>query len=102
MSPLGKLLKWGTFLFEAFLAIPLVGGLFVMANGWTPLIIALIAHIAAIIILYQERGPIVGNMLGVVTSLIAFIPFVGWIMHGITAIVLLVEGISAGRRYRRY
>jgi len=101
MSPLAKLLKWGTFAYEAFLALPIIGGLFVVANGWIPLGIAFILHAVAIVVLLRERGPIIGNGIGVVTSIIAFIPILGWIMHAVTAIVLLVEGISASRRTPR-
>lgn len=102
MSPLAKLLKWGTFAYEAFLALPFIGGFFVVANGWTPLGIAFLLHAIAVIVLLRERGPFIGNILGLVTSIIALIPFVGWIMHGITAIVLLVEGVSTSRRTPRY
>lgn len=102
MSSLGKLFKWGTFAYEAFLALPLIGGTFVVANGWGPLGIAFLLHAVAVIILLRERAPFVGNIIGIVTSVIAFIPFVGWIMHAVTAVVLLLEGISAPRQRPRY
>lgn len=102
MSPIGKLFKWGTFAYEAFLALPFIGGAFVVANAWVPLGVAFLLHAIAVVILLRERGPIVGNVAGVVTSVVALIPFVGWIMHAITAIILLVEGISGSRRTRRY
>ncbi|ASA25356.1 hypothetical protein [Paenibacillus donghaensis] len=102
MSPLGKLLKWGTFAYEAFLALPFIGGAFVVANAWTPLGIAFLLHAFAVIVLLKERGPFLGNALGIVTSVVALIPFVGWIMHGITALVLLIEGISRSRQTPRY
>ncbi|MDT3428160.1 putative membrane protein [Paenibacillus forsythiae] len=102
MSPWGKLLKWGTFAYEAFLAIPFIGGAFVLANAWLPLGVAFLLHAVAIFVLYNERGPVTGNVIGVVTSIIAFIPIVGWIMHAITALVLLIEGISSARRTPRY
>ncbi len=102
MSPLGKLLKWGTFAYEAFLAIPFIGGLFVVANAWVPLGIAFLLHVIAIVVLLKERGPVVGHGIGVVTSIVAVIPFVGWFMHAITAIVLLVEGVMSSRRSPRY
>jgi hypothetical protein len=102
MSPIGKLFKWGTFAYEAFLALPFIGGAFVVANAWVPLGVAFLLHAIAVVILLRERGPVVGNVVGVVTSVVALIPFVGWIMHAITAIILLVEGISGSRRTRRY
>lgn len=102
MSPVGKLFKWGTFAYEAFLALPVIGGTFVLANAWAPLGIAFLLHAVAIIILLREGGSIIGNAVGVITSLVAWIPFIGWFMHGITALILLVEGISGSRRNTRY
>ncbi|MFF2019169.1 hypothetical protein [Paenibacillus sp. NPDC058177] len=102
MSSLAKLLKWVTFLYEAFLAIPFVGGIFVVANGWTPLGIAFLLHAITIVVMMKERGPFVGNALGVITSVVALIPVVGWIMHGLTAICLFVESVMVSQRTRRY
>lgn len=102
MSPVAKLFKWGTFAYEAFLALPVIGGLFIIANGWVPLAIAFLLHAVAIVILQRERKPIVGNVLGIITSILAFIPIVGWVMHGVTALVLLFEGISSSRQATRY
>ena len=102
MSPIGKLFKWGTFAYEAFLALPFIGGAFVVANAWVPLGVAFLLHAIAVVILLRERGPVVGNLVGVVTSVVGLIPFVGWFMHAITAFILLVEGISASRRSIRH
>ncbi|MNI58138.1 hypothetical protein D3C73_1132350 [compost metagenome] len=102
MSSLGKLFKWGTFTYEAFLALPFIGGAFVVANAWVPLGIAFLLHAAAVIILLRERGPVVGNLIGIVTSVVGIIPFVGWIMHAVTAIVLLLEGLFSSRQRPRY
>ncbi|UQZ34522.1 hypothetical protein C2I18_13950 [Paenibacillus sp. PK3_47] len=102
MTSLGKLFKWGTFTLEAFMAIPFIGGAFVVSYGWAPLGIAFLLHAAAIVILLRERGPFIGNAIGVVTSVVALIPFVGWFMHAVTALVLLIEGISSSRRRPHY
>ncbi|WP_150275420.1 hypothetical protein [Paenibacillus tepidiphilus] len=102
MSSLGKLLKWVTFLGEAFLALPIIGGAFVISYAWTPLFLAFIVHAVAVFVLWRERGPVAGNVLGMITSVVGLIPFVGWFMHVITAIVLLFEGISRSRRTPRY
>ncbi|MGN7764735.1 hypothetical protein [Paenibacillus sp. 22594] len=102
MTPIGKLFKWGTFAYEAFLALPLIGGAFVVANAWVPLGVAFLLHAVAVVLLLKERGPFIGNVIGVITSVVGLIPFVGWIMHVITAIILLVEGLSASRRTPRY
>ncbi|WCF11496.1 hypothetical protein NDS46_31560 (plasmid) [Paenibacillus thiaminolyticus] len=90
-----KMLKWGLFGYEAFLAIPLIGGTFIVANGWIPLWIAFFLHVAGFFFSKQAKMSAVGNGFGIVTSIIGFIPFVGWFFHAITAITLLVEGLSA-------
>ncbi|OAB45381.1 hypothetical protein [Paenibacillus glacialis] len=102
MSNTSKLLKWITFAIEAFFAIPVVGGAFILSNGWLPLGVALLLHVVAIVYLLKDRASIIGNGLGVVTSLVGIIPIVGWIMHGITAIVLLIEAITGSRRRPRF
>ncbi len=84
------------------MALPFIGGAFVVANAWAPLGVAFLLHAVAVVLLLRERGPIVGNVVGIVTSVVALIPFVGWIMHAVTAIILLIEGISASRRTPRY
>jgi hypothetical protein len=102
MSNTSKILKWITFALEAFLAIPLIGGAFILSQGWLPLGIALLLHIAAILSLLKDRRSIIGNGLGIITSLVGIIPIVGWIMHGITAIVLFIEALSGSQKRPRY
>ncbi|MGF7050231.1 hypothetical protein J2T13_004756 [Paenibacillus sp. DS2015] len=94
MSNTSKLLKWVTCAIEAFFAIPLIGGGFILSYGWTPLFVALILHVIAILSLLKDRGSIIGNGLGVITSLVGIIPILGWIMHAVTALVLLIEAIT--------
>ena len=51
----------------------------------------LILHIITLVMSIRQNGTIYGSVLGIVTSLIAWIPFVGWVMHVITAIFLMVS-----------
>lgn len=94
MSNTSKLLKWITFAIEAFFAIPLVGGGFILSYGWTPLFVALILHVIAIVSLLKDRGSIIGNGLGIIASLVGVVPILGWIMHAVTAIVLFIEALT--------
>lgn len=103
---LNKLLKWITFGFEAFLAIPLLGGAIIIANGWTPLLFAGILHAAAIILLLlSKRLVLIGNLVGLAAALLGWIPFVGWLLHLLAAVILFVEAVymlvskPAGYRY---
>ena len=101
MSNMSKLLKWITFALEAFFAIPLIGGAYILSHGWLPLGIALLLHIVAILSLLKDRRSIIGNGLGVIASLVGIIPVIGWFMHAITAIVLLIEAITGSRNRLR-
>ncbi|WLD93023.1 hypothetical protein [Alkalihalobacillus sp. AL-G] len=93
-----KVLQWITGICEGLLAIPIIGGGFVVANLYVPLFVMLGLHIITLVYAKKEarisfQGA--GSILGIITSCIAWIPFLGWFMHTITAIVLLV---SAARK----
>ncbi len=80
---------------EAILAIPFLGGIIVVSLGWVPLIIMLVLHIITAVVCSNERTSKLPSILGIVTSAIGWIPFVGWFMHLLSAIVLL---LSAARK----
>ncbi|ASK62124.1 hypothetical protein CFK37_08080 [Virgibacillus phasianinus] len=84
--------------FEAFLGIPIIGGIYIMGQGYTPLLVMFILHIITYILSKNNNSATVGSILGIITSLIGWIPFVGFIMHIITAITLLITGFMPERR----
>lgn len=86
-----RIMKWITGGLEALLAIPLVGGTIVIGFYYIPLVVMLILHIITLVMSIRQNGSIYGSVLGIVTSLIAWIPFVGWVMHVITAIFLIIS-----------
>lgn len=90
---MAKFLKWLSFGYEAFLAIPIVGGTFILAYGWIPLGVAFILHLITLILAVKENLGKAGSILGLITSVIGLIPVVGWIMHVATAITLLISNI---------
>jgi hypothetical protein len=77
--------------FEAILAVPLFGGLLVLLSAWQLLTIALILHIVTAAIAIANRTSVAPSILGIVTSLIAFIPIIGWLFHAITAVCLFIS-----------
>ncbi|WP_042350976.1 hypothetical protein [Bacillus massiliigorillae] len=94
ISTINKILKWLTFLYEGFLAIPILGGTFIIANGWTPLVVAGILHTVAIVLLLVDRRlAITGNVVGLLGALLGWIPIIGWLFHGVTAFILFIEAI---------
>ena len=86
-----RILKWVTGSFEAVLGIPFLGGAIILGFSWVPLLIMLALHITTLVFAKKEGGSVTGSILGIVTSCIAVIPVVGWIMHVITAIVLMLD-----------
>ncbi|QMV42472.1 hypothetical protein [Cohnella cholangitidis] len=85
-----RVLKWITGSIEIFLAIPLIGALVVMGSGYTVLVITLILHIVTLVLSSSNKEPIYGSVMGIITSLLAWIPFVGWLLHLLTGIFLMV------------
>ncbi|MEH6942848.1 hypothetical protein [Bacillus sp. JJ722] len=106
ISTLNKVLKWIAFLYEGFLAIPLLGGTFIVANGWAPLVIAGILHgFAIVFLLLDKRMAITGNVIGLLGALLGWIPGIGWLFHACTALVLFIEAIyvsMTGYKSSRY
>jgi hypothetical protein len=92
MSP-SKVLKWITGGAEAFLGIPIIGGIFVISQGWTPLFVMLILHIITLLVTKKDCGVTGGSIIGIITSCVAWIPIVGMIMHALTAIVLFISAL---------
>lgn len=90
-------LKWVSGGLEAFLGIPIIGGLTVIGFGYLPLLIMLILHVVTLVFSVREFENKHGSILGIVTSVIAWIPFVGMVMHIITGIVLLIDAYRASR-----
>ncbi|MFS0784349.1 hypothetical protein [Bacillus sp. 1P06AnD] len=86
-----NVLKWVTGGLEAFLGIPFIGGATIISLGWTPLAVMLILHILAVVFAYNNGLKAPGNILGIVASVIGWIPFVGMILHILTAIIVLID-----------
>lgn len=91
------ILKWVTGGLEAFLGIPIIGGSIVLAYLWTPLMLMGILHIITLVFSLRDNESKHGSILGIVTSAIAWIPFVGMVMHIITAILLMVDAAKANK-----
>ncbi|MCM3629478.1 hypothetical protein M3194_19245 [Paenibacillus glycanilyticus] len=85
-----RILKWISGAFEIFLGIPVLGGLFIISTGYSPLVVMLILHIITLILSAKNNEPKYGSILGIITSVVGWIPFVGMILHIITGILLMV------------
>lgn len=86
-----KILKWIAGGIEAFLSIPILGASIILSLLWIPLAIMLALHITILVFCKKEDLPITGNILGIIASALGWVPFVGWIMHILTAIFVMIE-----------
>ncbi|MGQ7280422.1 hypothetical protein ACT91Q_21030 [Brevibacillus thermoruber] len=85
-----RIMKWVTGGLEALLGIPVLGGTIVISLAWTPLAVMLVLHIVTLVLSKKNEEPFHGSVLGIVTSLIGWIPFVGMVMHILSAIFLMI------------
>jgi hypothetical protein len=94
---ISRILKWTTGACEAVLGVPLLGAAIILGFLWFPLAIMLVLHIVTLVFTIKDGGSPIGSILGIVTSCIAWIPFVGMIMHIITAIFLMINAAKTDR-----
>lgn len=86
-----RTVKWIGGGFEAFLGFPVIGASFILGLFWMPLFVMGVFHVAALVLAIYEKKVKAGHILGIITSFVAIIPFVGMLMHMATAVVLLFE-----------
>ncbi|WP_379128307.1 hypothetical protein [Paenibacillus sp. sgz500958] len=92
-----RVLKWVTGSCELVLAIPILGGAIVIGTGYSALGFMFILHVITVILSARNREPVYGSVMGIVTSALAWIPILGWALHLITAILLMVTAAKKPR-----
>lgn len=85
-----RVMKWITGSFELVLAIPVIGGSIVITSWYTVLGVMFVLHLVTLVLSSKNNEPKYGSVMGIVTSLLAWIPFLGWLLHLLTAIFLMV------------
>ncbi|MBM7567224.1 putative membrane protein [Paenibacillus sacheonensis] len=91
-------MKWLTGVFELILAIPILGGLIVVGSSYGVLGIMLLLHILTLVMSAMSKEAKYGSILGIITSVLGWIPFVGWFFHLVSAILLMVSAAQRGGR----
>ncbi|WP_028782258.1 hypothetical protein [Thalassobacillus devorans] len=86
-----RILKWVSGGLEAVLAIPVLGASIIIGLFWLPLVVMLVLHIVTLILTKKDGGKTTGSVLGIITSCLGWIPVVGWIMHILSAIFLMIN-----------
>ncbi len=93
-----RLLKIITGGIEAFLGIPFLGGAFILASAWGPLQFMFVFHLITLVICLVQKERFTGSVLGIITSIVGYLPFIGMAMHIVTAIVLLFDAARGSRK----
>jgi hypothetical protein len=101
MEKASKVLRWVSFGFEAFWAIPFLAGFIISTLAWTPLLFMLILHVVTLVFCIKSNTKYYGSIVGVIASILGFIPFVGWALHFASAIALLVSSIGSGSKQQQ-
>lgn len=92
-------MRWVTAIGEAFLAIPIIGGAFVISTGYSILGIMFVLHAVTLILALRDHSAKSGSIFGLVTSAVAWFPFVGWFMHLVAAVVLAFQAVLSRPKY---
>lgn len=90
-----RVLKWVSGGLEALLGIPVLGGTIILSLAWTPLAVMLVLHIVTLVLSRKNNEPFYGSVLGIVTSLVGWIPGVGMVLHILSAIFLMVTAAKS-------
>lgn len=78
--------------FEGVLAIPILGGTIVIGTYYMALVFMFIIHGAILTLrILDKQDDKVAPIFGLVTSVVAFIPFVGFVMHIVTFILYVID-----------
>lgn len=96
-----RILKWVTGGLEAVLAIPVLGAVIIIGFAWIPLLIMLALHIVTLVLTRQDGGGYIGSILGILASVLGWIPFVGWILHVLAAIFLMITAAQPDNGHLR-
>lgn len=86
-----QILKLTTAIGETVLAIPIIGGILILSSVWSLLVIMLILHIISLVFASELNRGKAGNIVGIIGSLIGWIPVIGLFFHIATAITLWIE-----------
>ncbi|NBD24120.1 hypothetical protein [Paenibacillus glycinis] len=90
-------MKWLTGVFELILAIPIIGGLIIVSSSYSALGIMLLLHILTLVLSAMNRESKYGSIMGIITSVLGWIPFIGWFLHLVSAILLMVSAAQRSR-----
>lgn len=92
-----RVMKWVSGALEIVLGIPVLGATIVMGGLYIPLGVMLVLHIITLVLSVKNSEKYYGSVLGIITSLVAWIPFVGMTLHIISGILLMVTAAQKNK-----
>lgn len=80
--------------FEALLAIPIIGGTWILLSGYQLIWIAFLLHLITLGISIAKKTSFLPSIVGIITCMVAIVPVVGWFFHAVTAVLLLISAMK--------
>lgn len=79
------------FLYELFLAIPILGGLVAISSGLTTITIAFVIHIIVLVFRVASGNSKAVPITAIILTIFTFIPFIAWVIHVIIALLYFID-----------
>jgi hypothetical protein len=86
---------------EIVLGFPFIAGLSVITHEWGPLVVMFFLHMVALLLaIVMKSSYKTGSLVGLLASLVGYVPFIGMLLHISAAFVNLSEGYQLFRGKR--
>ena len=93
-----KIFQLITAILESILAVPFLGAVIILGLGWSPLFLMLILHIVTLLFCNEVNAEKKGSILGILASVLGWIPIVGLLLHIVTTFFLWKAFLKEDRR----
>lgn len=90
------------FLYEAFLAIPILGGTTVLASGYATIWIALILHAIVLIVRMGTTQSKIVPIIAIFLTCFTWFPLLGWAIHLCIALLYFADLLLGRNKPRSY
>lgn len=82
------------FLYEFYLAIPIIGGLTALSTGLGTVTVAFVIHIIVLILRFATGHSKAVPITAIILTCLTFIPFLAWILHVVIALMYFIDLIA--------
>lgn len=95
-------LKWLSAGLEVVLGIPFIGAIIILKFLWLPLVLMFGLHIITLILSRREGLDSGGSILGIITSCLGWIPFLGMLLHWGSAVCIVLDAEKAAYQSKNH